>query len=289
MPACVDTDPKTDAPVVSNAIPDAPCCGLHGRCRAVAGPASGRYPGHRADPACPALQARWRWPVSHRDRAAWLRRIGRAVRAGAAALPRLGGTTVEDRPCGAAAGQLRIARARPAMPRQGAPCGRPPRAGGRRQCIAAVAVAAALGRARPDQPGRMGERRQRSVVGGASATGVAQRRTGFPFGHRVLSGLPDLVRPRLEHAGADAAADRRAGRRQFAVRPAARWSRAPAAAARWRRSWSIPAQPHDFDRANLPLRSIAGADAALPERGHIGTDADARRDAQRRVTGWLAR
>jgi hypothetical protein len=27
----------------------------------------------------------------------------------------------------------------------------------------------------------------------------------------------------------------------------------------------------------------------LPERGHIGTDADARKDAQRRVTEWLAR
>ena len=50
-----------------------------------------------------------------------------------------------------------------------------------------------------------------------------------------------------------------------------------------------PGASHDFDRANLPLRSIAGSDAALPERGHIGTDADARRDAQRRVTEWLAR
>ena len=50
-----------------------------------------------------------------------------------------------------------------------------------------------------------------------------------------------------------------------------------------------PTASHDFDRANLPLRAIAGSDAALPERGHIGTDADARRDAQRRVTEWLAR
>jgi dienelactone hydrolase len=46
---------------------------------------------------------------------------------------------------------------------------------------------------------------------------------------------------------------------------------------------------HDFDRPNLPLRAIAGADAALPERGHIGTDAEARKDAQRRVNDWLAR
>ena len=50
-----------------------------------------------------------------------------------------------------------------------------------------------------------------------------------------------------------------------------------------------PGAAHDFDRANLPLRAIAGADATLPERGHIGTDADARKDAQERVTEWLGR
>ncbi|NOJ47148.1 dienelactone hydrolase family protein [Bradyrhizobium archetypum] len=50
-----------------------------------------------------------------------------------------------------------------------------------------------------------------------------------------------------------------------------------------------PGAAHDFDRADLPLRAIAGADAALPEHGHIGTDADARKDAQQRVTEWLAR
>ena len=51
-----------------------------------------------------------------------------------------------------------------------------------------------------------------------------------------------------------------------------------------------PGAPHDFDRANLPLHAIGGsADAALPERGHIGTDADARTDSQKRVAEWLAR
>ena len=50
-----------------------------------------------------------------------------------------------------------------------------------------------------------------------------------------------------------------------------------------------PGAPHDFDRADLPLRAIAGADATLPERGHIGTDAQARADAQKRVAEWLAR
>jgi dienelactone hydrolase len=50
-----------------------------------------------------------------------------------------------------------------------------------------------------------------------------------------------------------------------------------------------PGAAHDFDRANLPLRAIAGADLGLPERGHIGPDAEARKDAQRRVNEWLAR
>ena len=50
------------------------------------------------------------------------------------------------------------------------------------------------------------------------------------------------------------------------------------------------ATAHDFDRANLPLHAIGGGtDASLPERGHIGTDADARLDSQKRVAEWLAR
>jgi dienelactone hydrolase len=51
-----------------------------------------------------------------------------------------------------------------------------------------------------------------------------------------------------------------------------------------------PGAYHDFDRANLPPHPVAGsADATLPERGHIGTDPEARADSQRRVTEWLAR
>ena len=57
----------------------------------------------------------------------------------------------------------------------------------------------------------MGERRQRAVVGGASAIVVAQCRAGFPLGDRVLSGLPDLLGAWLERAGADAGVDRRQG------------------------------------------------------------------------------
>jgi dienelactone hydrolase len=51
-----------------------------------------------------------------------------------------------------------------------------------------------------------------------------------------------------------------------------------------------PGAYHDFDRANFPLHAIGGtADAALPERGHVGTDAEARADSQKRVAEWLAR
>jgi dienelactone hydrolase len=50
-----------------------------------------------------------------------------------------------------------------------------------------------------------------------------------------------------------------------------------------------PGAAHDFDRANFPLHAIAGADAGLPERGHLGGDPEARADSQRRVAEWLAR
>jgi dienelactone hydrolase len=47
---------------------------------------------------------------------------------------------------------------------------------------------------------------------------------------------------------------------------------------------------HDFDRANLPLHAAAAtADATIPERGHLGTDPEARADSQKRVAEWLAR
>jgi dienelactone hydrolase len=51
-----------------------------------------------------------------------------------------------------------------------------------------------------------------------------------------------------------------------------------------------PAAYHDFDRANLPLHAASGtSDAALPEQGHLGGDADARADSQKLVAEWLAR
>ena len=51
-----------------------------------------------------------------------------------------------------------------------------------------------------------------------------------------------------------------------------------------------PGASHDFDRANVPLHTIDGAsDPALPERGHLGTDADARADSIKRVAEWLER
>jgi dienelactone hydrolase len=50
-----------------------------------------------------------------------------------------------------------------------------------------------------------------------------------------------------------------------------------------------PGAYHDFDRANFPLHAIAGTDASVPERGHLGSDPDARADSQKRVAEWLAR
>ncbi|HLX16884.1 MAG TPA: dienelactone hydrolase family protein [Bradyrhizobium sp.] len=51
-----------------------------------------------------------------------------------------------------------------------------------------------------------------------------------------------------------------------------------------------PSAYHEFDRANLPVHAIGpGTDAADPEKGHLGTDADARADSQKRVAEWLAR
>jgi len=50
-----------------------------------------------------------------------------------------------------------------------------------------------------------------------------------------------------------------------------------------------PGAYHDFDRANLPLHAAATADVAAPERGHLGTDTEARADSQKRVAEWLAR
>lgn len=50
-----------------------------------------------------------------------------------------------------------------------------------------------------------------------------------------------------------------------------------------------PGALHDFDRADLPPRALDGHDPAVPEHGHIGGDADARADAQKRVAEWLSR
>jgi dienelactone hydrolase len=51
-----------------------------------------------------------------------------------------------------------------------------------------------------------------------------------------------------------------------------------------------PGAYHDFDRANTPLHAAsASLDAAAPERGHLGTDSEARTDSQKEVAEWLAR
>ena len=51
-----------------------------------------------------------------------------------------------------------------------------------------------------------------------------------------------------------------------------------------------PGAYHDFDRPNLPLQAAAtSSDAAAPERGHLGSDPDARADSEKLVAEWLAR
>jgi dienelactone hydrolase len=51
-----------------------------------------------------------------------------------------------------------------------------------------------------------------------------------------------------------------------------------------------PGAYHEFDRVNLPVHLAAGtADAAVPDRGHLGSDPEARADAQKLVEEWLAR
>jgi dienelactone hydrolase len=51
-----------------------------------------------------------------------------------------------------------------------------------------------------------------------------------------------------------------------------------------------PSAYHDFDRANFPVHAIGpNADVADPEKGHVGTDTEARADSQKRVAEWLAR
>lgn len=51
-----------------------------------------------------------------------------------------------------------------------------------------------------------------------------------------------------------------------------------------------PGAYHDFDRANTPLHAASGSsDAAAPEHGHLGTDAEARAESQKEVAQWLAR
>ena len=51
-----------------------------------------------------------------------------------------------------------------------------------------------------------------------------------------------------------------------------------------------PGAYHDFDRADLPVHAIGpNADAADPEKGHIGTDSDARANSQKLVAEWLGR
>jgi dienelactone hydrolase len=51
-----------------------------------------------------------------------------------------------------------------------------------------------------------------------------------------------------------------------------------------------PGAYHDFDRPNLPVQAVVSSpDASAPERGHVGTDPEARASAQKLVAEWLSR
>lgn len=51
-----------------------------------------------------------------------------------------------------------------------------------------------------------------------------------------------------------------------------------------------PGAYHDFDRANTRLQAAAGnSEAAAPERGDLGADAEARVESRKAVAEWLAR
>jgi dienelactone hydrolase len=52
---------------------------------------------------------------------------------------------------------------------------------------------------------------------------------------------------------------------------------------------TYPGAHHAFDHPNLPLRERSGLAYATGGRAHVGTDPNARADAIRRVSEWLAR
>src|SRR5262249_34564772 len=50
-----------------------------------------------------------------------------------------------------------------------------------------------------------------------------------------------------------------------------------------------PSAYHDFDRPTLPLQAnAASSDGASPERSHVGRGPEARANAEKLVTEWLA-
>jgi len=50
-----------------------------------------------------------------------------------------------------------------------------------------------------------------------------------------------------------------------------------------------PGAYHDFDRAGVKLHLTSAGDPGEPEQGHLGFDAAARSDAEKRVAHWLGR
>ena len=247
-------------------------------------------PSAQRDFARAALQARRRWPVSGRDRAARLRRIGRPFRAGAAALSRLGRAIAEGGKavllpdsygsrelgpqCRVKERRIRARRERVAdiMASRQWLVQQPWAARDRISLMGwANGASALLWAVRPQLPSRNIEPDFRSAI-------------AFYPNCRISSGLGWSARvPTL-------LLDRRQRRRQFAAglpsdgRRRARAQRAGADRGLSRRlSRFRPRQSsaaRDCRRPRMP---------PPPEHGHLGTDPEARADSQKRVAEWLAR
>jgi dienelactone hydrolase len=186
------------------------------------------------------------------------------IRSGAAALSRLGGAIAEDGLRGAVAGQLTASR------ELGPQCRvKERKRAGRRERVADSCAA----RQWLLQQSWVAQDRI-SLIGwahGASAglwavrpqTRLAQQGAGLPLGDRFYPECRISSRTGCERAGADIAADRR--KDDVASPPLCKQmvdgARGRSALAR---IVVYPAAPHDFDRANLPLRALDGNDPRRP-------------------------
>ena len=176
------------------------------------------------------------------------------------------------------------------MPGQRASTDRASGARGRYFGCQAMAHAAALGRTRPRQPDRMGQWGKRAALWavrpqlGSLGTGPDFRSAiAFYPDCRLSAGLGWSTRvPTLLLIGANDDVSSPPACRQMIDGARGRSALT--------RIVVYPGAYHDFDSINLPLHAgAATSDVGVPERGHLGSDPDARADSQKLVAEWLAR